>query len=206
MVGCTGLVVANELEFSRTYTLTNNMKAGLGECLLGNTMVINHPAQFLPDLKFNVDIDIDIDGGSKDANSFSELLKQSHHRTAELKLKQNKILCDVPCTGDGAIRKCPNRWWEFKAKDGQGISALQYCILERGFNLLVPDGYIAYSTCSINVIENQCVVARFLKENPDSELVDVQSVKEYSDMLKALNVKFSCGLKTWDALKSCKHK
>lgn len=75
MVGCTGLVVANELEFSRTYTLTNNMKAGLGECLLGNTMVINHPAQFLPDLKFNVDIDIDIDGGSKDANSFSELLK-----------------------------------------------------------------------------------------------------------------------------------
>ena len=75
MVGCTGLVVANELEFIRTYVLTNNMKAGLGECLLGNTMVINHPAQFLPDPKFNVDIDIDIDDGSKDANSFSELLK-----------------------------------------------------------------------------------------------------------------------------------
>jgi len=55
MVGCSGLVVANELEFSRTYTLTNNMKSGLGETLLGNTVVINHPAQFLPDLKFTID-------------------------------------------------------------------------------------------------------------------------------------------------------
>jgi len=95
----------------------------------------------------------------------------------------------VPCTGDGAIRKCPNRWWEFKAKDGYGLSALQYCILERGYNLLVDDGYIAYSTCSINVIENECVVARLLKEYPDAELVDLENVKEYSDMLKELNVK-----------------
>jgi len=111
----------------------------------------------------------------------------------------------VPCTGDGAIRKCPNRWWEFKAKDGYGISALQYCILDRGFNLLSVDGYIAYSTCSINVIENECVVARFLKEHPDAELIDVENVKEYSDVLKNLNIKYAKGVKSWDALKSCKY-
>jgi 16S rRNA C967 or C1407 C5-methylase (RsmB/RsmF family) len=30
----------------------------------------------------------------------------------------DKILCDVPCTGDGAIRKIPNKWVKWKAKDG----------------------------------------------------------------------------------------
>lgn len=67
MVGCTGLVVANELEFARTYTLTNNMKSGLGETLLGNTVVINHPAQFLPDLKFTID--------SLRSETYADLLK-----------------------------------------------------------------------------------------------------------------------------------
>jgi len=55
------------------------MKSGLGETLLGNTVVINHPAQFLPDLKFTLD--------SLQNETFADLIKYSSFKDTELKLK-----------------------------------------------------------------------------------------------------------------------
>lgn len=36
----------------------------------------------------------------------------------------DKILCDVPCTGDGAARKLPTRWVKWSARDGNVIHPL----------------------------------------------------------------------------------
>lgn len=55
MLSENGLLVANEIDQKRIYTLTHNIKSGLGEYLTGNTVCICHGAQFLPDFKFNVD-------------------------------------------------------------------------------------------------------------------------------------------------------
>jgi len=36
----------------------------------------------------------------------------------------DKVLCDVPCSGDGAIRKIPNKWKFWSYKDGMGLHGL----------------------------------------------------------------------------------
>jgi len=55
MLGTDGFLVANELDQKRTFTLTHNLKGGLGELLTGNTIIINNDAQHLPEFKFTVD-------------------------------------------------------------------------------------------------------------------------------------------------------
>jgi len=36
----------------------------------------------------------------------------------------DKILADVPCSGDGAIRKIPKKWRHFTTKDGVALHPL----------------------------------------------------------------------------------
>jgi 16S rRNA C967 or C1407 C5-methylase (RsmB/RsmF family) len=72
--------------------------------------------------------------------------------------KFDKILCDVPCSGDGTLRKNNILWKTFHAHLGHSLHALQLDILIRGLDLLKKGGYMTYSTCSFNPIENEAVV------------------------------------------------
>jgi len=36
----------------------------------------------------------------------------------------DKILADVPCTGDGAIRKIPRKWEKWSTRDGLALHSL----------------------------------------------------------------------------------
>jgi 16S rRNA C967 or C1407 C5-methylase (RsmB/RsmF family) len=74
----------------------------------------------------------------------------------------DKILCDVPCTGDGTIRKAVDIWRRWSLADANAIHLRQLQILVRGINLLKPGGALVYSTCSLNPIENEAVVAAAL--------------------------------------------
>ena len=88
----------------------------------------------------------------------------------------DKILCDVPCSGDGTIRKCSsiiNTWSDNYIKK---LTPLQYKILKRGYQLLKSEGLLVYSTCSLNILENENVIDTFLTEFPDAELVNVNKI------------------------------
>ena len=76
----------------------------------------------------------------------------------------DKVLCDVPCTGDGTIRKALDIWRRWSITDGNAIHMRQLQILVRGINLLKPGGSLVYSTCSLNPIENEAVVAAALSQ------------------------------------------
>ncbi|KAB5589463.1 hypothetical protein CTheo_7091 [Ceratobasidium theobromae] len=52
---------------------------------------------------------------------------------------------------------------------------LQLRILLRAMSLLKPDGRLVYSTCSMNPVENEAVVAAALCKHPAFELVDVSA-------------------------------
>lgn len=74
------------------------------------------------------------------------------------------IVCDVPCSGDGTIRKDPHILELWKPEQGQALHTLQLQILLRALHLIKPGGTICYSTCSLNPMENESVVAAALRQ------------------------------------------
>ncbi|OBZ66691.1 Multisite-specific tRNA:(cytosine-C(5))-methyltransferase trm4b [Grifola frondosa] len=87
----------------------------------------------------------------------------------------DRILCDVPCSGDGTMRKNPGIWKHWQPMDGNGLHSLQLRILQRAMRMLKKDGRIVYSTCSLNPVENEAVVTAALKSIPGFELIDMST-------------------------------
>jgi multisite-specific tRNA:(cytosine-C5)-methyltransferase len=98
---------------------------------------------------------------SNDARFFPNLRISENQNN----LKFDRILCDVPCSGDGTMRKNVGLWKNFHSHMGHGMHALQLDILERGFKLLKKGGRMVYSTCSFNPLENEAVVAAALSRH-----------------------------------------
>ena len=88
----------------------------------------------------------------------------------------DRIVCDVPCTGDGTFRKFPHQWRLFRPRFGFEIHALQLQIALASASLLKPGGRMVYSTCSLNPIENEAVVCALLTQSEVSlRLVDIRA-------------------------------
>ena len=84
-----------------------------------------------------------------------------------------RILCDVPCSGDGTLRKNKLIWRTWRERDAEALQPLQIAILDRGLSLLRRGGRLVYSTCSMNPIENEGVIAAILeKHQAEFSLVD----------------------------------
>ncbi len=101
----------------------------------------------------------------------------------------SRVLCDVPCSGIGVLRKKPEiRYNNVTCLDM--LYQLQYDIL-RTSSLYVKDkGTLIYSTCTVNPAENSQIALRFLRENPDfsSEKVlpEIARNKQEGDFLTLL--------------------
>ncbi|CAE7717695.1 Nsun2 [Symbiodinium sp. CCMP2592] len=89
-------------------------------------------------------------------------------RGAFPKLRYDRVICDVPCSGDGQLRKTQD---SFEVSRGSALHPLQLRILRRGLQLLAPGGQLVYSTCSLNPIEDEAVVAAALVEAADCEIM-----------------------------------
>ncbi|MDE7220142.1 MAG: 16S rRNA (cytosine(967)-C(5))-methyltransferase RsmB [Oscillospiraceae bacterium] len=71
------------------------------------------------------------------------------------------VLCDVPCSGLGIIRKKP----DIRYKDPvqlTGLPEIQRAILNNASRYVKPGGVLLYATCTILPEENQSVTADFL--------------------------------------------
>ncbi|BEJ02785.1 hypothetical protein CcaverHIS631_0705800 [Cutaneotrichosporon cavernicola] len=105
-------------------------------------------------------------------------------------LKFDRILADVPCSGDGTMRKNMEIWKKWLPSDGNSLHIVQLRILHRAMNMLKPGGRLVYSTCSFNPSENEAVVAAALNAHPgEFSIVDV------SDKLPGL--KRRPGITSW---------
>ena len=78
----------------------------------------------------------------------------------------DRILCDVPCSGWGIIRRKPEIRYKTE-KRVDNLTNLQYSILCMSINHLPVDGVLVYSTCTLRKEENHDVIQRFLAEHPD---------------------------------------
>ena len=85
--------------------------------------------------------------------------------------KADKILCDVPCSGFGIIRRKPEI--RYKELDSiKGLPEIQLRILETSARYLKDNSRIVYSTCTLNKRENEKVVEAFLEKHKEFKLIE----------------------------------
>lgn len=87
----------------------------------------------------------------------------------------DRIICDVPCSGFGIIRRKPEIRYK-NLDDIKELLQIQYNILFTSSRYLKSGGVIIYSTCTLNKKENEQVVDRFLNDNTDFSLVESKTV------------------------------
>ncbi|RVE51000.1 hypothetical protein evm_004291 [Chilo suppressalis] len=134
----TGFVMANDVDNSRCYMLVHQAKRLNSPCIL----ITNHDSAVMPSLVIN---DEQNPGSTKP-------------------LKFDRILCDVPCSGDATLRKNPDIWLKWSTGNGNNLHGIQYGVLRRGCELLAEGGRLVYSTCSFNPVENESMVHSLLQE------------------------------------------
>ena len=96
---------------------------------------------------------------------------------------ENRVDCalvDVPCSGYGIIRKKP----DIREKDPdtmRELPALQLEILRNQARYVRPGGVLIYSTCTLVRRENEGVVEKFLKANPEFCLEPLKLPAEFEE-------------------------
>ena len=88
------------------------------------------------------------------------------------KLLYDKVLADVPCSSDGTLRKTPGVLDRWSTATGASLHALQASIAVRAAQLVKPGGTLVYSTCSLNPVEDEAVVAELLRADPSLTVIE----------------------------------
>ncbi|XP_034157613.2 RNA cytosine C(5)-methyltransferase NSUN2 [Pangasianodon hypophthalmus] len=142
-----GFVIANDVDNKRCYLLVHQAKRLNSPCI----MVVNHDASCIPRLQVE-------SNGKKDI------------------LFYDRVLCDVPCSGDGTMRKNIDVWKKWTTSNSLQLHGLQLRIAVRGVEQLAVGGRMVYSTCSLNPIEDEAVIASLLEKSEGAlELADAST-------------------------------
>ena len=93
---------------------------------------------------------------------------------ASIPQQVDRMLCDVPCSGLGVIRRKPEIRYK-KLDSIQKLPEVQYQILLQASKKVKPGGRLVYSTCTLNPAENQEIAKKFLQENNGFEPVKIET-------------------------------
>ncbi|KAI8239604.1 Multisite-specific tRNA:(cytosine-C(5))-methyltransferase [Colletotrichum sp. SAR 10_99] len=146
----TGILIANDADYKRGHLLVHQLK----RISSPNLLVTNHDATQYPAIKLPSD---------------------PATPNKPVYLKFDRILADVPCSGDGTLRKNANLWKDWQPGNALGLHVTQVRILLRALAMLKVGGRVVYSTCSMNPVENESVIAAAIDRcgGPDKvEIVD----------------------------------
>lgn len=77
---------------------------------LACTLVTNHEAQGFPTLKILPDPDAP-----------EGTIYEGRNEAGEVEFQFDRILCDVPCSGDGTLRKNPDLWEKWEVKNANSL-------------------------------------------------------------------------------------
>ncbi len=88
----------------------------------------------------------------------------------------DRVLIDAPCSGLGTLTKKPDLKWKRDLGDIRKIVNIQYELLKKGASLVKENGYVVYSTCTIEPEENYELIKKFLAENVNFSIVKDSSL------------------------------
>ena len=94
------------------------------------------------------------------------------------------IAADVPCSGEGMMRKDATARSQWSPALVRECAARQDEILGNIWEALRPGGYLVYSTCTFNAVENEQLISRFAADN-GAESIDT-GLTEFPGVLPAL--------------------
>ncbi len=90
--------------------------------------------------------------------------------------KFDRILLDVPCSGTGIIGRHADARWRKKPEQIELHTKTQHQLLASAFSSLRPGGIIVYSTCSLELEENEEIVEGFATNTP---LAEIEPARDY---------------------------
>ncbi len=86
----------------------------------------------------------------------------------------DRVLIDAPCSGEGMFKKSDQAIIDWSLNHVQSCADRQLQILEEAYKCLKKEGTMLYSTCTLNKIENEGVIEKFINKHPDIELVKIE--------------------------------
>jgi 16S rRNA (cytosine967-C5)-methyltransferase len=76
----------------------------------------------------------------------------------------DRVLIDAPCSNTGVMRRRVDLRWRIKPEEISRLRTMQLDLLKQAALMLKPGGALVYSTCSLELEENQEVVAEFIRD------------------------------------------
>ncbi len=100
----------------------------------------------------------------------------------------DKILVDAPCSGEGMFKKDSTAIKSWEKYEENHFFDTQLSLLNSAEKMLKTGGYILYSTCTFNKIENENIINIFLSENPNFEIVPLNPIGGIKELNGALRL------------------
>jgi 16S rRNA (cytosine967-C5)-methyltransferase len=76
------------------------------------------------------------------------------------------VLLDAPCSSTGTIRRHPDVLWTKGPEDIEKLAEVQSRLLHSALALVKPGGRIVFSNCSLDPLEGEALVEKFLSTHP----------------------------------------
>jgi len=91
----------------------------------------------------------------------------------------DKIICDVPCSGFGLMRKKPDIRYSRTKEDIYELASVSQKILDNAARYLKDGGILVFSTCTIEPLENEKTIEKFLSEHKEFSLYPFGDKMQY---------------------------
>jgi 16S rRNA (cytosine967-C5)-methyltransferase len=87
----------------------------------------------------------------------------------------DRVLLDAPCSGTGTLRGNPEIRYRLKPEDLLELSSTQSRMLANAAGTVRPGGRLVYSTCSVEIDENETVIDQFLAQHKDFVRINIDA-------------------------------
>ncbi len=88
------------------------------------------------------------------------------------------VLLDAPCSATGTFRRHPDVLYNKTPKDVANLVRLQDKLLPKAAEFTAPGGTLFYCTCSLQPVEGQPRVDKFLQNAPEFRLIPILEVPQ----------------------------